>query len=287
MEAFHTNWTKPFFARNKTGKYFIEDFEILTTILSALEWRRHNGCIRMVTDKIGAEYYHDLGIGHIWNLGIDDTLENSVDECIDPSIFWAVGKIFALYKQKAPCVMMDTDFIVWKPIQEILEGEKLAVIHMEDVRKGCYPDKANFKMTENYKFPLEWDLTSYVCNASLVYISDESFKNFFTDQSIHFMKNYRGEPGKVMTSAEQRILTMCAIMKGIPVKSLVDFENPNKEMSQFFLHLCGYKRVMEIDITRRKIFCLRYLKKLLEDFPEMEETLVKIKSFAIYNKEAL
>ena len=285
MDAFHTNWTRPFFTQNMTDDYHIEDFEILAAILSALEWRRHNGDIKLVTDKIGAEYFCDMGLEHIWNLGIDDSLDHFIDDQIDPSVFWAGGKIFALKKQKTPCVMMDMDFIVWKPIKETLEGEKLAVIHMEDIKKGCYPDKADFIMSENYEFPVEWERISYVCNASLVYVSDESFKNFFTDQSIHFMKNYRGMPGKVMTSAEQRVLTMCAIMKGIQIKSLVDLENLNKEIYQFYSHLCGYKRVMEVDPGRRKRFCIRYLKKLLEDFPEMEETLIKIKSFAVYNKE--
>ena len=38
MKAIHINWTKPFI--NKThGEYMTEDFELLTTILSALMWR--------------------------------------------------------------------------------------------------------------------------------------------------------------------------------------------------------------------------------------------------------
>jgi len=51
MNAFHTNWTKPFFFRNQDSPYFIEDFDLLTTIISALEWRKHNGGIQMVTDN--------------------------------------------------------------------------------------------------------------------------------------------------------------------------------------------------------------------------------------------
>mgnify|MGYP000721346980 FL=1 len=38
MDAIHINWTKPF--RNRFNvPYEVEDFEILTTILSALKWR--------------------------------------------------------------------------------------------------------------------------------------------------------------------------------------------------------------------------------------------------------
>ena len=55
MDAIHINWTKPF--RNKfNAPYEIEDFEILTTILSALKWREKNGNIKMVTDSVGAQY---------------------------------------------------------------------------------------------------------------------------------------------------------------------------------------------------------------------------------------
>ena len=40
IEAFHSNWTKPFFNANPHKEYYIEDFEILTTILSALKVER-------------------------------------------------------------------------------------------------------------------------------------------------------------------------------------------------------------------------------------------------------
>lgn len=43
MQAFHSNWTRPFFIRNPHMEYRIEPFELLTTALSALEWRRENG----------------------------------------------------------------------------------------------------------------------------------------------------------------------------------------------------------------------------------------------------
>ena len=38
LRAFHSNWTRPFFARNPGGEYAVEPFELLTTALSALAW---------------------------------------------------------------------------------------------------------------------------------------------------------------------------------------------------------------------------------------------------------
>ena len=61
MDAIHINWTKPF--RNRfNAPYEVEDFEILTTILSALKWREKNGNIKMVTDSVGAQYYKKTGL---------------------------------------------------------------------------------------------------------------------------------------------------------------------------------------------------------------------------------
>ena len=87
MTAFHSNWTKPFFARNGEAPYFIEDYDLLTTILSALEWRRHNGGIKMITDDTGAAYYEKLALTRLWDLGVDTALESAVDASIAPDVF--------------------------------------------------------------------------------------------------------------------------------------------------------------------------------------------------------
>jgi hypothetical protein len=112
MTAFHSNWTRPFFSNNPSRVYCIEDWDLLTTILSALEWRKHNGSIQMVTDETGSEYYRRLGLEHIWDLGITGDLDKHIDRGISPCCFWAGGKIFALRKQHVPCAMIDTDLIV-------------------------------------------------------------------------------------------------------------------------------------------------------------------------------
>ena len=52
MDAIHSIWTKP---RLRNGIFHQDDFEILTTVLSALKWRETNGTITMVTDSTGLE----------------------------------------------------------------------------------------------------------------------------------------------------------------------------------------------------------------------------------------
>ena len=99
IEAFHSNWTMPFFNANPHKEYYVEDFEILTTILSALKWREKNGSVKMITDKVGADYYKSIGLENIWDLGIDLSLDN-INDKIDSNIFWAAGKLYALKSEK-------------------------------------------------------------------------------------------------------------------------------------------------------------------------------------------
>ena len=59
MKAFHSNWTAPYLINSSL--YEMKDYEILTTILSALKWREKNGSIKMITDRVGESYYKKIG----------------------------------------------------------------------------------------------------------------------------------------------------------------------------------------------------------------------------------
>ena len=67
MRGFHVNWTRPFAVRAPGMPYAVEPFELLTTALSALFWRRENGSICMVCDSRAAEYYASLGLDFLWD----------------------------------------------------------------------------------------------------------------------------------------------------------------------------------------------------------------------------
>ena len=121
MQAFHSNWTRPFFIRNPHMEYRIEPFELLTTALSALEWRRENGSIRMICDTPAKRYYESLGLCFLWDDGVYPLLD-TMPEDINATAFWAAGKLYALSAVPSPCVMLDTDFICWKSISNLLDG---------------------------------------------------------------------------------------------------------------------------------------------------------------------
>lgn len=281
MQAFHTNWTKPTLHQTNTP-YFIEDFELLTTILSALEWQLHNGSIQMVTDKIGAAYYDKLGIESIWDLGIDDTLEEDIPDTLSPKTFWAAGKIFALAKQETPCVMIDTDFIVWRSLKNILGQHPLEVIHEEELEPSVYPSPNSFTMNDSYYYR-SWDWTKKACNTAFAVFADRTLKEHYVKESIRFMTEAAGEdPLIYMVFAEQRLLAMCAAELGImpyPFAKLNDLFNEKQEI---FTHIWGFKKHMRCNEEARVQFCKQCTTRIKEDFPETYGLLYHIEQLKPY-----
>jgi len=285
MNAFHSNWTKPFFLRNQGCSYHIEDYDLLTTILSALEWRKHNGGIKMITDAIGVEYYRKLGLSHIWDLGITASLDELDGEAIFPLSFWAAGKIFALARQPVPCVMIDTDFIVWKSIAAGINGVTLAVAHREDISGEIYPEKTFFNMDDKYYFPAEWDWSALPCNTALLFIADEQLKKYYTSESIRFMRNLRETKNITaeMVFAEQRILAMCAAARGIQIETLLDIQNLDTQNA--FTHVWGLKNELCANKSKQREFCHNCIERIISDFPEEKKVLDNIESLKSYMED--
>lgn len=286
IQAFHSNWTAPFFYLNKDKEYYIEDFELLTTILSALKWREHNGNIKMVTDTIGAEYYRNLGIDKIWNLGIEVSLDY-IDEGINSNVFWAAGKIYALRNQEAPSAMIDTDFIVWESIQDVLKSNDLAIIHKEEIIGEVYPYKNYFKMKSEYKFDEQWDWSILPCNTAFTYISNNDFKEYYTKSSIEFMRNLDSGKNKItnMVFAEQRLISMCAKKMNININEMMSLEKLFSREQTLFTHTWGYKNLMKNNFSKRKSFCIKCINRIIKDYPEVEEVIANIKELQYYYNE--
>ena len=286
IEAFHSNWTVPFFNSNQHKEYYIEDFEILTTILSALKWREKNGSIKMVTDTVGANYYKSIGLEDIWDLGIDISLDN-INDKIDSSVFWAAGKLYALKTQKFPSAMMDTDFIVWENVEDILINEEVSVIHKEKIVEEIYPNEEYFKFKDGYSLSKELDWTVLPSNTAFMYISNNEFKNYYTKTAIEFMNNLSNNDNRIvnMVFAEQRLISMCAKIKNIPIKEIMSLENLFSNKQKLFTHIWGYKKEMKDDFRKRKDFCIRCINRIIRDYPEYEDIIYNIETLKGYYNE--
>lgn len=289
MRAIHINSTAPFFASNPDKEYRIDDFEILCTMLSALKWREKNGSIMMITDSIGANYYKSLGLESIWDDGIDSSLGKG-DPAIDDTGFWAAGKIFALKRVKAPVAMIDTDFIVWDNISDILGQGGITAAHREELYNDVYPHPSTFKTGESSKkaFWLDGDYADILpCNTAFAYFHDNEFKEFYVQQSIAFMTDTPicDDTLTYMVFAEQRLLAMCAAKMGVEITTLLD-KDKLFETGGRYTHLWGYKQQLRENENERQLLCERLEYRIKKDFPQYEQVLMNVKNELENNKVA-
>ncbi len=277
MKALHINWTKPFFARREKGlKYYAEDFDLLTTMLSALEWRAHNGQICLVCDSPAAEYYDSLGLLKLWDsvkIGLD-----SVPEDVDPHVFWAAGKLFALSEESAPVVCMDTDFIVWDRIDFSKIKSGAAAIHSEPIYDDIYPsDPAAFNMRD-YRFDPMWDWNAEPCNTAFTYFGDNIFLKYYTHCALDFIA-HTGETDDFLTYmvfCEQRLFSMCAERLGIDVFKFSDIDSLFNHGEGMFTHTWGLKSQLCSNPRARQVFCRMCEARISRDFPEWSDTAKRI-----------
>lgn len=261
MNAIHIASSAPALA---SGKSVIaaEDFDLYSTALSALCWRKFNGEITLCCDSRYAEYYQRSGFSDIWNeirICVADDLEG-----IDPLMFWAGGKLLALREMSAPVVMLDTDFIVWKTLQF---GNELIAAHREEISDGIYPPLGFFRVGEHI-IP-DFGEEVLPLNTAFLYVPDNDFKEFYTGQAIAFMKSAEkcGDRLKYMVFAEQRLAAMCADYTGTPVKTLLDKDKLFYPQSDF-THLWGAKQAMRDHPELRGEFLNKCKRRLLSEFPE-------------------
>lgn len=273
MDAFHSFWSKPNSCRNQ-GTVKFPDFELFTAILSALEWKKHNGSIRLITDSEGAAYFKSLGLINLW-----DSVDTSLDEIhdVDPFLFWAAGKLYALSKMETPCVMLDTDLIIWKDMSWVKDFD-LVTAHSEALNPYVYPDQSIFKLKNGYTFPAEWDFSLDAANTAFLYIKDAAFRDYYVDAATTFFKHVEMDglnPVTAMCFAEQRILPMCAAVKGQKMGYLLDLSRADEQ--DFVTHTWGFKDVLRSVPEANKEFCQRCMHRIEKEFPEKINTFDYLK----------
>ncbi len=266
MQAFVSNWTRPYAVRCPDRPYQMTDFDLLTTVLSALVWRRENGSIRMITDDTGAQYYRSLGLTDLWDGGIFTYL-NDIPSAIDPCTFWAAGKLYALAATPAPCVMLDTDFIVWHSLSEHWH-RPLAVIHREALNPAIYPAPSAFVLAPSYHFPTNWNWHEPACNTALTYFGNDTLRKTYVGQAMDFMQAARGRDGLIyMVFAEQRLLAMCAQACGVPIHAFSTEQDLFQGNQRDFTHIWGFMQAMQEQPVLHELFCQKCAARIRKDFP--------------------
>ncbi|HWO58666.1 MAG TPA: DUF6734 family protein [Umezawaea sp.] len=291
MRAFHVMSTAPertYYQRPGGKRFSMEDFEVLVAVLSALKWRQHNGSIKLYTDTTGADYLDRLGLSCVWDDGVDtDVLEKST---LDTSFttFWASGRTVALEAERAPCVMLDTDLVVWRDIRSLLRAP-FTPLHREHFDGWTYVDKEKLHTPPGYVWE-DWDWTVSPTNAALMYFGRDDHRAYCAREGLRFLQsNFLEGEEKSQAHAvlvEQRLYAMCAARLGVETEFLLwDHESerladggPNDAVT----HLWVYKQTLMRDERERRRMCLRLARRIRRDFPGMCATLAEIPSVAPY-----
>jgi len=305
MKGIHINWTKPYTDKYNNKEYKMEQYALLVQLLSVLYWKQHYGEIVLYTDEEGLRYYKACGIP-ILDLydEIDiDTLEFTHEE-INPSTFWAGGKLVAIQKETCPFVMLDLDLFLTDNIEEEFIGKELVFSHFETLTLPVYPNPKDLFTGEQNLPEYNWSLLPG--NVSLTYFNNEEFKNRYTCESIEYMRKlsqYDIDPSDQYNSrmvfAEQRLLTCIArdmnikyepLIKDIYNSSIKEVKyngsdvNSGEEPSWFITgdkdnidsfpihHTWGYKSML-INRGLRILYTESIQKIIKKEFPEYEQYL--------------
>ncbi len=278
MQAIHSTWSKP--RIDGCSCFLIEDFDILTTVLSALKWREKNGRISMITDSTGFEFYKSRNL-----LGLWDNVSREFDDIpdyVDPKKFWASGKLFALKNQDVPVAVIDTDFIVW----DMLAFDKLkdiTVIHREELYSDIYPEPSYFNMRRGYVFNPNFNWCINPVNTAFYVIKNQALKDLYLNEAMEFIKNSAdGDNLTYMVFAEQRLLPMCAEILGIKIDEFSDLERLFSDGDRYFTHTWGMKQQMRDNPKLRRDFCLRCARRIKSDFPEFIPILSEVSEIKDY-----
>ncbi|MCI8604265.1 MAG: hypothetical protein HFE79_09025 [Ruminiclostridium sp.] len=272
MRGIHIISTAPFFAKNPNGAYSMNKFELYTVVLSALSWKSLGNEIIMASDKKGAEYIDSLGIRNVWD-GMENVIPDDL-EGINPKMFWAAGKLFALREFSAPLAMIDLDFILWKMPE--LPINRIVAAHRENLTPSVYPEISSFK----FKRPFNTEKMNekvLPMNTAFLYLPDESFKQYYVNRSIAFMKSAADCSDNLcyMVFAEQRLLSICAEEKKIGSQVLMDKDElffPRDD----YTHIWGAKQIMKDNTQSLHDFCDRARKRIRKDFSAYEYVIGKI-----------
>ncbi len=283
MQGFYSLWVEPsLYAKGKT-EYEMQDYDLLTMILSVLKWQQNNGPARMIADKPAREYLQKLGLENLFDDGFD---ELSVPKKISPNVYWAAGKLCALQKMPGPCTMIDLDLIIWQNLEPFFDSCDVGVIHKEELRSEVYPSPSFFSLSESYAFHENWNFEALPCNTAMLYVKDPSFKDYYVEEALKFMMATKETKDTLchMVFAEQRMLSLCAEEKRQNLQAIFPLvQDIGKQ--QLFTHTWGHKNILRYNYEERRKFCIRVLRRIQQEFPTYYEKISQIPALREYGME--
>jgi hypothetical protein len=323
MNAFHVFWSSPLEERTCGGneqlvggldlERKLEDYYLLTLALSALQYKRlyPGSRLKLYSDGLSARYLDRHRLLDCWDACDGATLDRNVGKGVfDNSCFYSVGKFFAYREERAPCVLLDVDLVLWERADDVLRDNALVFTHWEDVHPETYwyCSRDKLKTPRGYRFNERWDFDVMAANTSFVCFNHQRLMEAYTEEVIRFMEhNFVGGVFNIIKPellfVEQRLLPMIAREMGLwdRIAPLIDtvwscahgtftrvdervggwhFYHP--ERGQRVTHTWIAKQFIERNEAYRRYYCCRVIEHILALRPQLESALRTIASLRPY-----
>ncbi|MCL1865958.1 MAG: hypothetical protein FWF82_00950 [Oscillospiraceae bacterium] len=245
------------------GGFRLDRFELYTAALSSLTRRRDGNRTVMYCDSRGAEYFRKAGLLSLWD-EVKTTIPDDLDG-INPRMFWAAGKLYALNSTPCPLLMLDTDFIAWK-LPEF--DSDIVAAHREPLLQNIYPPVTTFRMKPDYIFDKRLNYSAEPLNTAFLYMDNDGFKQYYVHNAVRFMKSAEscGDYLTYMVFAEQRLLAILADNHKIKVGTVMEYGKQHAQKS--YSHTWGAKQIMRNKPEQCERFCEKCRNRIRTDFPD-------------------
>lgn len=182
---------------------FYKEFDLLMLFASVTLWKKHHPDYKCVlyADPMTEGVIKDLQADHLW----DEIRTLGENKAIDKNIFWASSKLQALRFIDEPVILMDHDFLAYKPLGNLL-GDKITVAHDEN-GIGYYPGPLD-PYIRGVKHLINRPNHRSV-NCCFVYFPDYKFTQYYAQQSLSLMEEFtklRVPNSNYLVFAEQLLL---------------------------------------------------------------------------------
>lgn len=168
----------------KKQSSFYKKLDILLLLCSGYLWKKHHPTYNTVLycDKLTETFLRSINSLNIW----DEIKIIPENKHVDKSVFWASSKLEILRFAKAPCILMDHDFLVYKPFDKYLK--KIPIFTQDENGERYYPTAYDpFIRQVNDLIPRP---EPYAINCSFMYFTDTKFMNSYGQFSLQLMEKF-------------------------------------------------------------------------------------------------
>jgi hypothetical protein len=189
MLAIHVNWTAPFRARRQRADYMMDPLEVLTSITTALFWKRSGGGIDLYTDAAGLRFYEEAGLADAYDHVDTRMLESfSLGGGLSPSQAPCLGRMQVLGSLTAPFVAMDLDLAFFGAGDFPYTASDLCCLHWELPMPPSYPTEDTQFVPAGFPLPDGLDFLALVPNIAFLYVGRPDFFRPYSELAADYVR---------------------------------------------------------------------------------------------------